>query len=432
MANMLFDEINRFFFLRYVKELEDINDPILDGLDMSGKETEHFMISLAQGFQFYMDDITDNCINDNILYMANYWHVMSIFIIYMKAQRTGEAVLMEMIENNFCNVFVLLEKHHYVELCLDQMENKYNNVDAKSLHEIRMNICCRYHRRYNNAFHVLDETMENVNMWTKALPIKSNLDSWSYHSANIVVAKRCNNFVKLQYQRSRVDTESSNVNSGFQDNRDQEIEVKRSVAPSYQRERSRLFELIVKGLEGPRNKFVTRVWIDYIEVLSVKLQTNSEREALKEAKQSELDNLLDEIWNDGDDVIVEEEEEEVVRDDNDDNDGEDLDIDSDNHNGQVSIDEEVGMKSDCHKYGLCNVFVVGQEKMVQRDYTLIRKMKHIVESRREVFEQEIYNKVKEKESSTGKDINSSLQQILNGKLNVTKPRGMQFYDGDSV
>ena len=111
---------------------------------MSGKETEHFMISLAQGFQFYMDDITDNCINDNILYMANYWHVMSIFIIYMKAQRTGEAVLMEMIENNFCNVFVLLEKHHYVELCLDQMENKYNNVDAKSLHEIRMNICCRY------------------------------------------------------------------------------------------------------------------------------------------------------------------------------------------------------------------------------------------------------------------------------------------------
>ena len=132
-------------------------------------------------------------------------------------------------------------------------------------------------------------------MWTKALPIKSNLDSWSYHSANIVVAKRCNNFVKLQYRRSRVDTESSTVNSGYQDNRDQEIEVKRSVAPSYQRERSRLFELIVKGLEEPRNKFVTKVWIDYIEVLSVKLQTNSEREALKEAKQSELDNLLDEI-----------------------------------------------------------------------------------------------------------------------------------------
>ena len=69
---------------------------------------------------------------------------------------------MEMIENNFCNVLVLLEKHHYVKLCLDQMENKHNNADAKSLHD--MIISCRYHQRYNNAFHVLDETMENVKM----------------------------------------------------------------------------------------------------------------------------------------------------------------------------------------------------------------------------------------------------------------------------
>ena len=47
--------------------------------------------------------------------------------------------------------------------------------------------------------------------------------------------------------------------------------MKQSVAPSYQKERARLFELIVKGLEShTRHKFVSSVvWIDYIENLSV-------------------------------------------------------------------------------------------------------------------------------------------------------------------
>ena len=251
--------------------MEDNNDPVLDSLNDPDMDHGQFVISVAQGFQYYMDDITDNCRYDNVLYLANYWHVMSIFVIYMKAQRTGETVLMEkMVENNFCNIFSLLEKHHYVELCLDQMDTKYNNIDSKSLHESCMNICCRYHNRYNNAFHILDEVMENVNMWMKALPIRADVESWSSHSANIVLAKHCNHFVKVQYRRSKVDSELSNVESGYQDDRNASLEVKRSIKPCYQREKARLFELVIMGCESNHsNRFISKRWIDNIEKLSV-------------------------------------------------------------------------------------------------------------------------------------------------------------------
>ena len=55
--------------------------------------------------------------------------------------------------------------------------------------------CCYKDDRMHNmhSLHALDELMENVNMWTKALPLNTDQDSWIYHSPNAMVAKNALN-----------------------------------------------------------------------------------------------------------------------------------------------------------------------------------------------------------------------------------------------
>ena len=106
-------------------------------------------------------------------------------------------------------------------------------LSFQSLHEIRMNICCRYNSHYDYSFHILDETMENVNMWMKGLPLSPSIESWQFHSPNIVLAKRCDNYVKINNKRGKVDTENSTVESGLGEARLSALKEKKTVVPSY-------------------------------------------------------------------------------------------------------------------------------------------------------------------------------------------------------
>jgi hypothetical protein len=110
-----------------------------------------------------------------------------------------------------------------------------------------MNMFCRYKVDNENKsqyykLHVLDEVMENVNMWTKQLSMYPSEEQWVYHSSNVMIARRCMNFEKENYRRNRIDiekvmTEGSTI-----------LELlryvdHRTVEPRKNRERSRLYEL---------------------------------------------------------------------------------------------------------------------------------------------------------------------------------------------
>ena len=140
------------------------------------------------------------------------------------------------------------------------------------------------------------------------------------------------------------------------------------------------------GCESNSNRFVSKRWIDNIEKLSVKLKERVETQTKTTYTQSnELDNLLDEIWN-------ENEGETGIQADENETEGElDESNEEEDNNTEVLND-----KSDCNKYGLCNVFIVGCKKMLKRDYKKCCLMKAIVEKRKDTFEEMIYKSVKAK------------------------------------
>jgi hypothetical protein len=110
------------------------------------------------------------------------------------------------------------------------------------------------------------------------------------------------------------------------------------------------------GCESNSNRFVSKRWIDNIEKLSVKLKERFETQTKAYTQSNELDNLLDEIWN-------ENEGETGIQADENETEGElDESDEEEDNNAEVLYD-----KSDCNTYGLCNVFIVGREKMLKRD-----------------------------------------------------------------
>ena len=123
-------------------------------------------------------------------------------------------------------------------------------------------------------FTVLDVLTENVNLWTKLLPLDATIESWEFHSPNAVVAKRCNQFKKEQMRRGRIDAEVKEElesdNKNYADEREtMPWKIKRTVILSHQMERSRLFELTVEVMvhEGIDRKFRLSYWMNKIDTL---------------------------------------------------------------------------------------------------------------------------------------------------------------------
>jgi hypothetical protein len=101
MASLIYNELNRIFYYKYIHVL-DKND--------ENKMIPDYAVKIATGYLEYMKDLKDNCEDENIKYAVNYWFVMKVFIMYMRSQENGDMLTMEKIENNFCGVFLLLDK----------------------------------------------------------------------------------------------------------------------------------------------------------------------------------------------------------------------------------------------------------------------------------------------------------------------------------
>ena len=119
------------------------------------------------------------------------------------SQKSGDIIAMELLENKFLGVFYLLGKKKYYNFCLNQIKKRYGDIEYGNLQEMRVNsICCYKDNNMHNMYslRVLDELMENVNMWTKQLPLGSDQESWVHHSQNVMFTRKAHAFVDNEYR----------------------------------------------------------------------------------------------------------------------------------------------------------------------------------------------------------------------------------------
>ena len=108
-------------------------------------------------------------------------------------------------------------------------------------------MCSRYKDPINSdsdysPYHVLDEVMENVNMWVKSLPLGDDTDSWVNHSPNVVAARRCLLFDRVEYRRGLVNFEKlidEKVTEEREYNRNKYVPPRKVV------EKKRMFEFLM-------------------------------------------------------------------------------------------------------------------------------------------------------------------------------------------
>ena len=164
---------------------------------------------------------------------------------------SGDSVCMEFIESEFCGVFMLLDKNKYIEIILSQMEKKYNEISYSQLHKIRINSGCRYKANIDDKnihfpMHVLDEVMENVNMWVKKLPVNHDPKSWVTHSPNVCLAQRCVAFEKAEYKRGFINLEKMLKYGIITDRNDCDTKY---VEPKKTIEKQHVFEFVSRVLK---------------------------------------------------------------------------------------------------------------------------------------------------------------------------------------
>ena len=92
----------------------------------------------------------------------------------------------------FLGTYMLLKKTQYVEITLSMIEREYNDISFKELNQLRVNSCIQYKSGKKDAVQDwvgADECQENSNLWTKDICVDGTLDSWVYHSPNVMVGR---------------------------------------------------------------------------------------------------------------------------------------------------------------------------------------------------------------------------------------------------
>lgn len=446
MAVLLFEEINRLYFLKYMKTISTTEYSTFS----SRHEKEEVAVKFASDFLLYMEGIFEDVTNSvTERYIVNFWRIMNIFNSYYDAIEAGESHLMELIENQFCGIFLCLGKNNYVELCLSQMERRYENLSFSKLHEMRLNSAVRLKpstKCRKATARALDDLMENVNCWVKDLSMGDTLHSWVIHSSNVTLAKRCIVFEKEQYIKTidKIDTEVKN-------------DIQGNVEPRKGRERSRIYELLVMVIhDGEVNKerFDFKTYSKNINNLKTSLkppqkirdvplnvdshdfleksindivrdqvigdneltpniehEPDSDTDSLDEILELHSHDQENQLIADGDDLVFDPIGEENAL---------FLDIaDEDAAMGDMSQqtnEANVNVISVLHQYCLIDILKLGQKKMLKKDYSKKRFNRRKRCDRYDRFIQYVYDDILDQSKNT---VSSNIAHINSSLLNET-------------
>ena len=365
MVDIAYEEVFRFLLFTFVSS----NDEVVSSLNREEKD-ELIAIELATQFDSYVNTKSTETTDERFKLLLCFYKLTSVFKLYERAMNTGDAIEMEHIETQFCGIFSLLDKNNYVEIVLSQLEKKYKSLNLKQLQEIRMNVGVRYRgdnemNKSGQSIHVLDELMENVNMWVKSLPLGDDRESWEVHSPNVMVARRCLLFEKVHYKRGIIDYEKL-VESGVTVER--ECNDSKYVTPRKVVEKQRVFEMIMKyvGSEVSNRTSCPKVMYKCSETLSTPLKSNTHTNMTHDEENDDLDSIFKDINNiAGNNGTVTGTDESI----------EDSTEILDDFMDNIDREESGNVNLKHHKYALHDIMKLGQNAMRDKNYVLNRMKK---------------------------------------------------------
>ena len=393
LAFVVYEEITRLLMFKYISSV------VPDLLHNIDNADPLIAITLARGMIDFIQHKANTTLDKSLCYICRFWILMNKFKLYYDAQKCGDTLTMEVVENDFCGVFLLLGKNNYYELCLSQVERRYKDASYGELQEIRYNSSCRYRvDTTNNVYtmHVLDELMENVNYWTKLLPLGNDQESWVNHSPNVMVARRCLNFVNNEYRRGLIDFETAIDTDAIPIQN--EKENRSYVEPRSIVERSRLFELFIQlfndELDG--KVFNIKQAESKIETLTTKLKPHVSIPIVTPLEDTidsinQLNFINDDNHCDGHGIErSNDSDQQTINDDRDGDDDENEDI-------QIEDDDSYNIpmyqRSDCHRLSLLDVIENGKEKMKEMNIATQRKNMKIMTECHDNFLFESFNTI---------------------------------------
>ena len=254
--------------------------------------------------------------------------------------------------------------------------------------------------------HVLDETMENLIMWVKSLPLGDDTDSWVHHSPNVTVARRCLIFDRMEYCRGLLDYDKM-VEKGTLAQR--KYSRPGYVPPKKTIEKQRVFEFLVSyfGKECNGRTSNATDMFSCISNLTTKLSDDNSRNKQNDKRNQDHD--LDVVIDDINHLI----HEETQQDDSNLND----DISTSSTESSDSVDEVTHINNIAithHKYCTLNAIKLGREEMQKKNDVVIRKLEKERMSRNKKFVHALY-----KSMSNEKDINTTQIQWLKDNKSCT-------------
>ena len=117
LALIAYDEIYRILWFKYIVTIVKDNCDYFSNCNTKEKKRER-AIKLSRGFMTYVQYTVTKSQDKCLQYTCRFFLIMFKFELYLKVSRNGDTVTMEMIENELCGVFLILDKTNYVELCL--------------------------------------------------------------------------------------------------------------------------------------------------------------------------------------------------------------------------------------------------------------------------------------------------------------------------
>ena len=333
-------------------------------------------------------------------YMCGFYEAMNMFKLYETSMNSGDSITMELIESQFCGVFMLLDKHKYVEIILSQTEKKYHEISYSQLHEIRLNSSCRYKRNIEDKnlhypMHVLDEVMENINMWVKKLPVNHDPKSWITHSPNVFLAQRCVSFERAEYKRGFINLEKMLKYGIVTDRKDTNAKY---VEPKKTIEKQRVFEFITKviGDEHTSSRMLDEEgFLNEVGSLETKLKTKQKEKTNSQSpfEDQDLNQIFDiingDIENPAEDDEYSLDSNSINTNDTDRSINDSNNTPSDDASDDESIENNLSINNMSlgkgHKYSTSDIFDLGKTKMKEHDFNQVRNRKKLRRQRHDDF-----------------------------------------------
>ena len=368
---------------------------------------ERFSVHLAQQYQEYMSQAMTSSTDERRKYLLSFIQTTKKFLMFWKAVRSGDKIYQEYVMMKFLGIYMLLKKNQYVEITLNTIEREYNDISFKELNQLRVNSYVQYKSddpsddfKYDCV--ALDEMQENVNKWTKELCLDGNHDTWVKHSPNVMVGRRCIAFTDGEYRRQLLYYDDQMMGK---DNTTRRSYATHGVSPKLERERSAVYEFIVKffGTEVSSRKFsVSEAW-----TISKGLTT-----VVKLSAKEKIVDVVDDDLNVVTNIITVNMENQIERDDSN-----IMDINLTNSRGEIpSVEEEDDISNvenesstllvGVHKLALCDLFVAGDELVEKGNFPTVRRNMHRRNLRNQIFQRKVYEEAVKKTMSLALSLNN--------------------------